>query len=81
LPPDSNETASEKVGAVHRAYGGQYRFDPNIEALSNSEAKLVFLPNPNAGVLNAKLLLESFVLPKMTNYPAFIYDPGSVTSR
>lgn len=64
----------ETYQVLARAYRGQHKFDPNIEALSNSEAMLAFLPNPNAGVLNAKFLLDIFVLRKMSNYSSFIDD-------
>lgn len=63
-----------------RVYGGQYKFDPNIDVLANSEAQLTFLPNPYAGVLNAKFLLESFVVRKMSNYPAFFDGFGGYSS-
>jgi hypothetical protein len=56
------------------AYRGQHLFSPAVEPLTNAEAKLKFLPNPYAGVVNAKFLIEDFVLPYMSNSPAFIDD-------
>jgi len=45
-----------------------------VEPLTNLDAKLTFLPNQNAGVLNAKYLIDNFVVPNMSNYSAFIDD-------
>jgi hypothetical protein len=45
--------------------------------LSNLEGQLDFLPNANVGVLNAKYLIESFVVPKLQNSAAFIDDFAS----
>jgi len=57
---------------LEAAYSGQHKFGPRVEPLSNSEAQLTLLPNPNVGVLNAKYLIESFVIPNMENSKAFI---------
>lgn len=66
--------------SLAKAYRGQYRFDPNVDALSNSEAQITFLPNSNVGVLNAKFLIENFVLCKMSNGSAFIDDFNGYSS-
>jgi hypothetical protein len=65
---------------LEAAYRGQYRFLPKIEPLSNSKAQLTFLPNPNVGVLTAKYLIESFVIPNMRNSEAFVHNFDSYSS-
>jgi hypothetical protein len=57
---------------LEAAYRGQHRFDPRVEHLSNSNAQLAFLPNPDMGVLNAKYLVEAFVIPHTENSKALI---------
>ena len=56
------------------AYRWQHKFDRRVEPLSNSELKFPLLPNPDVGVLNAKYLIESFVIPNMKNSQSFIDD-------
>ena len=65
------ETTYETLDA---AYRGEHEFGPRLEPLSNFDAQLNFLPNPNVGVLNAKYLIESFIIPNMPNSEAFIDD-------
>jgi hypothetical protein len=60
--------------ALEAAYRGEYKFHRDVESLYNFDAQVSWLPNPNAGVLNAKYLIESFVLPHMNNSKAFIDD-------
>lgn len=64
----------EAYQTLDRAYRGQHSFTPDIESLRNPDVQLGFLPNPNVGVLNAKFLVECFVLPNMSNYVAFLED-------
>ncbi len=59
---------------LERVYRGQHAFEPRIQSLSNVSAQFPFLPNPSAGVLNAKYLIENFVLPNLQNPQAFIDD-------
>lgn len=56
------------------AYRGEHQFCPRVEQLNNAEAQLPFLSIPDAGVLNAKYLIESFVIPQMPNSDAFLAD-------
>jgi len=37
------------VNALETAYKGHYSFSPTVQSLANPEARLTFLPNPNAG--------------------------------
>jgi hypothetical protein len=60
--------------SLESAYDGSFKFSPAVQPLTNSEARLTFLPNQNAGVLAAKFLVDSFVIPKMSNSKAFIDD-------
>jgi len=53
--------------ALEAVYRGRHRFDRRIEALSNPEYDFPVLPNPNAGILNTKYLIESFVLSNVNN--------------
>jgi hypothetical protein len=59
---------------LEAAYRGQHKFDWRVEPLNNLGAQFNWLPNPNIGVLNAKYLIESFVIPNMNNADAFISD-------
>lgn len=52
---------------LEAAYRGQHKFDARVEQLKNLDAQLAFLPNPNAGVLNAKYLVEAFAIPYLEN--------------
>jgi hypothetical protein len=61
-------------GTLEAAYHGQHKFSPQVESLANSEAKFTWLPNPDVGILNAKYLLESFVILNMKNSSNFIAD-------
>jgi hypothetical protein len=72
-PPDSYDPGRTYT-ALESAYSGKYRFDRRVEPLSNSDAKFTSLPNPNIGVINAKYLIESFVIPNVKNSQAFIDD-------
>lgn len=38
------------------------------------DAQLMYLPNPNVGVLNAKYLMEVFIVRNMPNSEAFFDD-------
>jgi hypothetical protein len=66
--------------ALESAYRGQYKFNPKVAPLSNSGAAIHFLPNPQVGVLNAKYLIEAFVIPYMPNSAAFIDEFQSYSS-
>lgn len=59
---------------LEEIYRGEYKFNEKLVPLKNLEAKIHFLPNPNVGVLNAKYLIESFIIPHMKNSGAFIDD-------
>jgi hypothetical protein len=61
----------EELEAIYR---GRLKFDQRLEPLSNSDFQFPYLPNPNAGVLTAKYLIESFIVPNMVNSKAFIDD-------
>lgn len=53
--------------ALEAVYRGQHKFDPRIEALTNPDYYWPFLPYPNAGILNAKYLIENFVISNVHN--------------
>jgi hypothetical protein len=57
---------------LESAYRGQYSFDSRVANLTNPTSQLSFLPNPNIGVVNAKYLIEAFVIPNLNNSKAFI---------
>jgi hypothetical protein len=67
---DFGKTFSE----LETAYEGDYKFDPSVEPLTNPEARLPFMAYPNVGILAAKYLINSFVIPNMRNSKAFIDD-------
>jgi hypothetical protein len=48
--------------ALEAVYRGRHKFDRRIEALNNPNYHWPFLPYPNAGVLNAKYLIENFLI-------------------
>ena len=58
------DTAYNALDAVYR---GRHKFEPRIERLSNPNYYWPFLPYPNAGVLNAKYLIENFVISNVSN--------------
>jgi hypothetical protein len=60
--------------SLENAFDGSFKFSPAVQPLTNPEARLNFLPNPNAGVLATKVLVDIFVIPKMKNSNAFIDD-------
>jgi hypothetical protein len=47
--------------ALEKIYRGHHHFQPKIEALDNPSYHWPILPNPKAGILNAKYLIENFV--------------------
>jgi hypothetical protein len=53
--------------ALEAVYRGRHKFDPRIERLNNPNYHWPFLPYPNAGVLNAKYLIENFVISNVSN--------------
>lgn len=57
-------TTYNELEAVYR---GRHKFDPRIERLNNPNYHWPFLPYPNAGVLNAKYLIENFVISNVNN--------------
>ena len=61
---------------LEAAYRGQHRFDKKIDPLSNSGARITFLPAvyEYVGVNNAKYLLSSFIIPNMKYSQLFIDD-------
>jgi hypothetical protein len=65
---------AKTFSSLEAAYDGSLKFSPAVQPLTNLEARLTFLPNPNAGVLAAKFLVDSFAMPKMPNGKAFIDD-------
>jgi hypothetical protein len=63
----SGARCQEASKAMTRGASGRHRFDRRIEALSNPEYDFPVLLNPNAGILNAKYLIETFVLSNVNN--------------
>lgn len=57
---------------LQSAYHGHHTFDTRVVLLSNFHAQLDNLRLPNAGVINAKYLIESFIIPNMKNSNSFI---------
>jgi hypothetical protein len=53
--------------ALEMIYHGRHKFDPRIISLNNPKYEWPFLPYPNAGILNAKYLIETFVLSNVKN--------------
>lgn len=53
--------------AFDAVYRGRHKFEPRIEPLNNPKYQWPFLPNPNAGVLNAKYMIENFVISNVNN--------------
>jgi hypothetical protein len=53
--------------ALEAVYRGRHKFDRRIEPLSNPNYVWPFLPYPNAGILNAKYLIETFVISDVNN--------------
>ena len=53
--------------ALEAVYRGRHKFDRRIEPLSNPNYEWPFLPHPNAGILNAKYLIENFVISNVNN--------------
>jgi len=53
--------------ALEAVYRGHHKFDRRIEPLSNPNYHWPFLPYPNAGILNAKYLIENFVISNVNN--------------
>lgn len=75
-----NYDLESTYNALESAYRGQYKFDPRLAPLSNPNAAINYLPNPQVGVLNAKYLIEAFVFPHMPNIAAFIDEFPSYSS-
>lgn len=71
ISPDGYDFG-KTYSALEAIYRGQHKFDRQLEPLSNSDFQYPYLPNPNVGVLNAKYLIECFVIPNMKNSKAFI---------
>jgi hypothetical protein len=53
--------------ALEAVYRGRHKFDPRIEPLNNPNYHWPFLPYPSAGILNAKYLIENFVISNVNN--------------
>ncbi len=53
--------------ALEAVYRGRHKFDPRIERLDNPNYHWPFLPYPNAGILNARYLIENFVISNVKN--------------
>lgn len=62
------ETTCNTLDAVYR---GRHHFGPRIEALNNPNYHWPILPNPKAGILNAKYLIENFVISHVNNTKVF----------
>lgn len=60
--------------ALDTLYRGCHHFPPRIEALDRPDYYWPILPNPKAGVLNAKYLVEQFVISYVNNTK--IFDGG-----
>jgi hypothetical protein len=58
---------------LESAYSGQHSFDPRLAGCWNSQVSHV-------AVANAKYLIESFVLSRMSNSAAFINNFGGYSS-
>ena len=71
VKPDGYDFVSTYT-TLEAVYRGGYMFSRDIEALSNSDIQFDYLPNPNVGVLNAKFLIDNFVIPNMDNSNNFI---------
>jgi hypothetical protein len=56
--------------ALETVYRERHEFDPRIERLNNPNYHWPFLPNPRAGILNAKYLIENFVISNVKNTKA-----------
>jgi hypothetical protein len=70
----SGEEFDRTYADLEAIYRGQHQFHSTLEVLENSEMQLSFLPNPNIAVLNARYLLERFVLPNVRDSTGFITD-------
>jgi hypothetical protein len=57
--------------ALEAVYCGRHKFSQRIELLSNPNYEWPFLPYPNAGILNAKYLIENFVISNVNNSNVF----------
>jgi hypothetical protein len=68
------------VLTLEAAYRGQRKLDPMVNQLSNPDFQLAYLPNPNAGALNAKYLVEASVIPHTANRKAVIENFRSYSS-
>lgn len=68
---------STTYSTLEAAYFGQHKFNTRIDSLVNSDAQLPFLQNTNVGVINAKYLIDSFIIPNMTNSNSFVEEFGS----
>jgi hypothetical protein len=60
--------------ALEAVYRGRHKFDPWIEPLNNPKYQWPFLPYPNAGILNAKYLIENFVISNVSNRDVLGYS-------
>jgi hypothetical protein len=76
----ANYDVGSTYNALESIYRGQYKFDLRVASLSNPEASIHYLPDPKAGVLNTKHLIEAFVIPHMPNSSAFIDQFSSYSS-
>jgi hypothetical protein len=53
--------------ALEAVYRGRHKFDPKIERLNNPNYHWPLLPYPDAGILNAKYLIDNFVISNVSN--------------
>lgn len=70
LDYDSSETWT----SLEIAYRGRLPFDKAVQALDHPDANIQYLPNPKVGVINAKYLIQRFVVPHLDNADAFTDD-------
>jgi hypothetical protein len=64
----------DSYNALEAAYRGEHKFIPRIESLDYPHGKPNFLPNPNVGLINARFLLQSFVIRHMQNSAVFVTE-------
>jgi hypothetical protein len=65
---------SKTFDELEAAFEGRYKFDSKVEPLNNPDARLPFMHSPNVGIQASKFLINSFIIPNMTNRQAFIDD-------
>lgn len=75
--PPSGYSADMTYIEVARVYSGEHRLHSSVANLTNPNFFVPFIPKPEAGILNAKYLLDRFVIGKLDNSEDFITDFNS----